>query len=74
MDNQDIYVFMGEVRAELRAIHALLETHQKDTMDAIKDHSARLAVLEAWKASVLGYVAGAALVIVVLFTIITKFL
>jgi hypothetical protein len=74
MENQDIYVFMGEVRAELRAIHALLETHQKDTIDELKSLNARVAVLEAWKANAMGYIAGAALVLVVLFTVISKFL
>jgi hypothetical protein len=54
VNESDIYTFIGEVRAELRAIRALLESHQAETSTRLDRHDDRIKSLEDWKANLMG--------------------
>ncbi len=69
MNESDIYTFIGEVRAELRAIRSLLETHQAENADTVK----RVAALEVWKAGVMSQIKTWGVVITAIWALVLFF-
>lgn len=57
MNESEVFSFIGEVRAELRAIHGLLQSLQDQTGASISDLDERLDALEQWKSNLMGRMA-----------------
>ena len=70
MNEQEVYTFIGEVRADLRAIRAMLETHQAEVTDLTK----RVVLLETWQANLMGRIVGVSGAIALLATLLGKLL